>query len=229
MVTVDHSRKSVRPAMSFSRTALPSRRASLTATFRDPAERRASRCGPPGDRDGHHLAGHRPPCLAFRHLHVHDEATVEGHDKPQARRVGVVATDDPLGAPFENPDDAPLGSIARPAVLHAHDNPVAVHGLIEVVAGNVDARRAVPDWRFRVDEGETAGIRRHTPDDQIHPVRQSVAVAAYLDQRAGGDQCPQAPPERCPLLARHAQPLHEFLGRGRVIDTCPDPIENLFV
>ena len=77
-------------------------------------------------------------------------------------------------------------------MLDADDDAVAVHRLIEVAAGDVDARGPFVAGRLAVDEPEAARVGRHAPDHEVHPIRQAEPLAADLDQLSAGDQPAQA-------------------------------------
>ena len=130
-------------------------------------------------------------------------------------------------AAFEDAQDPAFGPIAVALVLDAHDHTVAVHRLVEVVARDVDARRTVVGRRLGIDEREPAWIGRDAADHEVHPVGQAESVAANLDERAGADERTQPAPERRALLARHAQQLLQFLGRGRMVDALANQAQNL--
>ena len=106
-----------------------------------------------------------------------------GTTKPAARVVDVVAADDALAAALEDAENPPFGAIAVAPVLDADDDAVAVHGLIQVVAGDEDARRPAVSGRLGFDEREPAGVGRDPADDQVHPVGQTEALANTLDGR----------------------------------------------
>ena len=79
-------------------------------------------------------------------------------------------------------------------------------------------------WRSRRvgllghDEAEPAGVRREPPDDEVHLLGQAEAIAADLQQFAGGDQRLQLPLEAGALLAGHAQHLHQLARGGGMMD-----------
>ncbi len=157
------------------------------------------------DLGGDHLAGRCAAALAGRDLHVDEQPAIERHDEPAARVVDVVAADDALRSALENADDAPFGAVGVAPVLDAHDDAIAVHGLVQVVAGDEDARRAAVARGFRFDEREAAGVGRDAADDQVHPVGQAEPLPANLDERAAGHERAQPALERGPLLARNTQ------------------------
>ena len=91
------------------------------------------------------------------------------------------------GSAFENPHDPAFGAaVGNP--LDPRDDAVAVHGLIEVAAGDVDVAVDLFERPVRHDEAESARIGGDPPDDEVHPVRQAIAVAAGLDELAAGDE-----------------------------------------
>ena len=76
--------------------------------------------------------------------------------------------------------------------LDAGDDAIAVHGLVQVAAGNVDVAGDVLDRAVGHDETEPARIGRDPPDDQVHQIGQAEAVAARLDQGAASRPGPSA-------------------------------------
>ena len=105
--------------------------------FEDPPERPARGGRPPRDLDDDHVRRLRLGLLARRDLDVHDHPAVERHDETEARRVHVVAPDHSGRTALENPEDAAFGALVADA-FDPRDHAVAVHGLIEVAAGDVD-------------------------------------------------------------------------------------------
>ncbi len=95
------------------------------------------------------------------------------------------------GAALEDADDAAFGPAVGDA-LDARDDAVAVHGLIQVAAGDVDVAADVVHRPVRHDEAEPARMGRDPPDDQVHAIGQAVAVAAGLDQVARARPGPSA-------------------------------------
>ena len=185
--------------------------------FGDAAERRARRGGPLRDLQRHHLARRRAVRLAARHFDVHHEPPVERHDEPAARGIEVVAADDALGPALEDPHDAPLDAIVA-RVLDPHDDAVAVHRLVQVVAGDVDALGALrgpvaPDRRNAnprgfVDTRPTTRFIRPGRPNRSPRISTSLPLATRL----------RMPPlERGPLLARDLQELKQLLRGGGMV------------
>ncbi len=174
--------------------------------------------------------GAAPSASPARHLHIHDEPPIERHDEPVARVIHVVAADDALGPALEHADDAPFGAAAVAPMLDAHDDAVAVHGLVEIVARDEDALGRVGRIgraRLGIDKRKSARIRGHSPDDEIHPIGQTEPLAADLDERTGLRQAiAQRALERGPFVARDAKAVKEFFDRGWMIDPVANEREN---
>ena len=255
MVTVTSGRKSVRPARSRSRDlaaepagfldrllavrvgdavladddlGVDARLVDVAEHLEHLADRSARRRRPAGDVDRDHVVRLRVALLAGRDLDVHDQPPVEGHDEARAGAVGLEAADDRRRAALEDAQDASFRALVGDA-LDARDHAVAVHRLIQVAARDVDVAGHLLDRPIRHDESEPARVGGDAPDDEVHPVRQAVAVAAGLDQLALGDQVLEQSFERRPLLARYLQPLQELSRRGRVVDLVANQLEQLFV
>ena len=86
-----------------------------------------------------------------------------GTTNPSPEFVDVVAADDALGAALENAQNAALGALAVAPMLDADDDAIAMHRLIEVVAGDVDARRPAVAGDFR-DRQTRSRADWSTPD-----------------------------------------------------------------
>ena len=85
----------------------------------------------------------------------HDQPAIEPHDESAARAIGLEPADDRCRAAFQDAEDASFGAAIGDA-FDARDDAVAVHGLIQVAAGNVDIARH--SFRGTVGYNET-GIR----------------------------------------------------------------------
>ena len=140
-----------------------------------------------------------------------------GTTKPGPDSVAFEASDDRRRAAFEDAEDAAFGAAVGDA-FDAGDDAVAVHRLIQVAAGDIDVALDVLDRPIRDDEAEPARIGGDPADDQVHAVRQAVAVAACLDQVAGGDQVLQEPLERRSFIAGNPQALQHLARRGGVFN-----------
>ncbi len=196
--------------------------------LRHPAERRTRGRRPPRDLDRHHVARRGAVALAVRDLDVHDQPAIERHDEAHAALVHVVAPDGIAGAALEDPDDPPLGAAVGDP-LDARDDAVAVHGLVEIAAGDVDVAGDLLVRAVRHDEAEAAGVRRDLADHEVHPVGHAVAVAARLDERAAGHELAEQALEGGALLARQLQPLQQFAGGGGMLDLLPNELQELFL
>ncbi len=89
------------------------------------------------DLDGHHLAGLRGALVAGRDLDVHRAAAIERDDEAHAARVQHVAADDAAELRSIILTITPSARRDR-ARARADDHPVAVHGFVEIAAGDVD-------------------------------------------------------------------------------------------
>ncbi len=207
---------------------IDARRVDVADHLEDLADRSARGRRPAGDGGRDHVVRLRVALLAWRDLDVHDQPAVEGDDEARAGAVGLEAADDRRRATFEDAKDAPFGALVGHA-LDPRDDAVAVHRLIEVAARDVDVAGHPLHGPIGHDESEPARVGGDAPDDQVHPVRQAVAVAPRLDQLALADQVLEQPFERRALLPRYLQPLQELARRGRVLDLVANQLQQLFV
>ncbi len=191
-------------------------------------ERPAGRRRPPRDLDDHHVRRRGVEMIAGRDLDVHDHPAVEWDDKPGPAGVDVVAADDGARAALENAQDAPLRALVAEA-LHARDDAVAVHGLVEVAPCDVDVPLDALDGTVGNDEAEAARMGRDAPDHQVHPVRKTEPVAPGLDQVAARDQIGEQALERGAVVARNLQPLQQLARRGWMVDLFADLRQQLLV
>src|SRR6185369_17943155 len=99
----------------------------------------------------------------------------------------VVAADNPGARAFENADDAAFDLAAFLDALDAHDDAVAVHGVVQMRAGDVDVAARV-ELAFRKDEAIPRRVRLQPAHVEIHLLRQAESMAADLNQVAGSDQ-----------------------------------------
>ncbi len=183
---------------------------------------------PRGDFNRHHVARFSVLALAGGNLNVHDQPAVERNDEPHAGRVPVEAADRILRAPLKNPDDPAFGpSIGNP--LDPRDDAIAVHGLIQVAAGDEDVAGHLLERPIRHDEAKSSRIGGDSPDDEVHPIRQPITVAPGLNQLAVGDELAQQAFEGRALLAGEFEPLQQLAGRGGVVDLFPNQLQQLFL
>ena len=193
--------------------------------FHDPPERGARRRRPSGDLGRHHLASHRPARLPPGNVHVDEQPAVERHDEGPAGLVDVIPADDARRPAFEDPQDASFGPISVPAVLDAHDDAIAVYGLVEARAGHEDARRTIT--RFRLDERKAARVGRHAADDEIHQIGEPEAVTADFDEGAACDERSQVALEAGSIFLGQSKQSQQFFDGGRMIDALADRSENV--
>ena len=163
------------------------RRVDVAEHLGDAADGAARGGRPARQLDGDHLAGRRAAFLARRHEDVHQHAPIERHDVAHAVVVAVVAADDPRVGALEDADDAPFGAAAVLDPLDADDDAVAVHRLVEMRAGDVDVAAAVERPLGR-DEAVAGRVRLQPADVQVHLFGQAEALAANLNEVAGGDE-----------------------------------------
>ena len=204
------------------------RRVDVADDLDDLADRAAGGRRPSRDRGRDHVVRLRVALVARRNLDVHDQPAIERDDEAAAGAVGLEAADDRRRAALEDPQDAAFRALVRHA-LDARDDAVAVHGLIQIAAGDVDVAGDTLDGTIGHDEAEPARVRRDPPDDQVHSIGQTVAVAARLDERPGAGELLEQPLERRALLARYLQPLEQLSRRRRVLDFVANQLEQLFV
>ena len=103
-----------------------------------------------------------------------------------------------------------------------------MHGLVQVVAGDVDVAADPLDRPIGDDEPEPARVRLDAADHQIHAVRQTEPVAARLNQVTGGHQLFQQPLDRRPLIPGNLQALHQFARRRGMLDLVAHQGQQLF-
>ncbi len=172
----------------------------------DAAQGRPGGSRPSSDFHRHHVTGLGVLLLTRWNLDVHNQPAVERHDEAHPALVDVETPDGCRRTPFQDAKDSALRATVRDT-LDAGDHAIAVHGLVQIAAGNVDVAGDVLNRAVGHDETEPARIGRDPSDHQVHQVGYAVAVAARLDQGARRDQVFQEALERRPLLARHLQPL----------------------
>ena len=184
----------------------------------DAADRVARGRGPARDLDLHHLAGHGGRGFRARHMDIHHQPPVEWNDVRQTGIIDVVAAGEALGCALEDTYDAPLAAIRRAPALDARHDPVAVHRLVQVGAGNVEVAVHPVDRVLRRHEAESPRMHLDRTGHQPHPVRQAVAVAPDPDELAGGDQRRQTAAERAALRRRQPQLPQQLADRGRMVE-----------
>ena len=196
--------------------------------FDHPSDRTARGGRPLGDLDGHHVARACVLALAGGNLHVHDQAAVERHHEAPARFVDVEPAHRIAGAALENPHDPAFGAaVGNP--FYPGDDAVAVHGLIEVAAGDVDIAADVFEGPIRHDEAKAARVGGDPPDHEVHPVRQAIVMAAGLDEVTGGDELAEKALDGGALFAWNLEPLQQLAWRRRMVDLVPNQLEQLFL
>ena len=151
-----------------------------------------------------------------------------GTTKPQPDSSTSNRPDRIAGAALENPHDPAFGAaVGNP--FDPGDDAVAVHGLIEVAAGDVDVAADVFEGPIRHDEAEAARVGGDPPDHEVHPVRQAIAIAAGLDEVTGGDELAEKALEGGALFAWNLEPLQQLAWRRRMVDLVPNQLEQLFL
>ena len=166
--------------------------------------------------------------LAGRNLHVHDQPAIERHDEPDARLVHVEPAHDGGGPALQDADDAPFGAIvARP--LDARDDPIAVHGLIQVAPGDIQIPLHVLQRPIRHHEAETPRMGHHSSDNQVHPVGEAEPVASRFHEVAALDEVGKEAFEYRALLPGQLQGLQQLTRGGRVVQLVPNQRQDLLV
>ena len=89
-----------------------------------------------------------------------------------------------------------------------------MHGVLQIVRGDVDVAREAFDRTLGRDEAKPGWMAVELADHQIHLIGQAVAIAFDLDQRAVVDERAQDALELGPLFARNPQHAQQF-ARGR--------------
>ena len=199
----------------------------VTKHLEDPAERAARGRRPSGDLDDDHVAGLRVLALPLRYEHIDDEPPVEGHQKAHSRFVDVESADDRRGTALEDAEDPALGAIVAGTLDTRHDA-VAVHGLIQVAAGDENVAADPLHRPVRDDEPEAARVCLDSADHQIHAVRQTEPAAARLNQVTGRDEIFQQPLDGRSLIPGDLQPLQQLPGRRGMLDLVAHQGQQLF-
>ena len=104
-----------------------------------------------------------------------------------------------------------------------------MHGLVQIAAGYIDVALDLFEPLVRDDESKAAGMGDHAPDHQVHPVRQTVTVAAGFDELAALDQVRQEPVDDGTLFAGYLEALKQLARGGRMVDFFTDQPQELFV
>ena len=151
-----------------------------------------------------------------------------GTTKPVPEASSIEPADDRRGPALEDPEDASFGSAVGDP-LDARDHAVAVHGLIQVAAGDEDVAGHSFERAVRHDEAKPARVCHHASDDQVHPVGQAEAVAPRLDEDRRARRGPSAAASARSLLARYLEPLEELPRRRGMVDFFPNQLQQLFV
>ena len=128
---------------------------------------------------------------------------------------------------LEDPDDAPFGAAAVLDALDADDDAVAVHRFVEVRAGNVDVAAADSSGRSGRDEAVAGRVRLQAADVEVHLLGQAEALAANLNEIAGGDERLDVALERGALVARHLENLQQLAHAGGMVHPLAHEREDL--
>ncbi len=158
-------------------------------------------------------------------MHVGQHATVERHHVAEAGIVDLEAADDVRLAALENLDDAAFSPLVGTA-FHSRDDPIAVHRFGKIRGCDVDVAGVSV---LRHDKAEAAGVGGQSPDDEIHLLGQSEAIAANLQQIARRDECLELSLEAGAFFARHAQYLHQLASGGRMMDRLTNAVEEILI
>src|SRR4029453_262379 len=196
--------------------------------FGDAPDGAARRCGPTRELDAHPLAGGGAALPPGGNDDVHHHTPVERHDEAHSAFPAVVAAHDQLVGALESPDDASLCSAAVFDALDAHDDAIALHGFVEVSAGDVDVAAGRLEWALRSHEPVTGGMRLQPADVQVHLLGQAKPVSADLHEIARAHHRLDVTFERRTLVARDLEDLQQFAHAGRVMDPIAHERKNLF-
>src|SRR5437773_1179543 len=101
------------------------------------------------------------------HEDIHEHPPIERNDEAHAVVVAVVAADEERVAAIEDPDDAPLDAAPLLDALDPGNDPVAVHGLVEMRARHVNVAAAL-EGPLGHHEPVPGRMRFETPDVEIH-------------------------------------------------------------
>ncbi len=181
--------------------------------FDDSARRSARRRRPARHFDGHHLPRFGIPGLGARDLDVGGQTLVERRDEAETGSIDLIAADHRRCGTLEHLDDAAFRAAVLAVALDARDHAVAVHRLLHGVLGHVNVTRQPLDGLFGRDEAETGWMAIQLADHQIHAIRQAVAIALDLNQRAVADEAAQVALEARPFVAGNLEDAQD-LARG---------------
>ena len=127
---------------------------------------------------------------------------------------------------LEDPDDPALEPAAFLDALDPDDDAVAVHRLVQMRPRDVDVA-AVLERPLRRHESVPRRVRLQPADVQIHLLGQTEALAANLDQLAGGDQGIDVPLEGRAFVARNLEQLEQLTDAGGMVHPLAHQRENV--
>ena len=84
--------------------------------------------------------------------------------------------------------------------LDSRHDPIPVHRLIQVAAGDVEIPADSLDWTVGYDEPESTRIDDDSADDDVHHVGEAKPIATRFEDGATRDEILQKAPERPSLL-----------------------------
>jgi hypothetical protein len=119
-------------------------------------------------------------------------------------------------AALEDADDAPFRPAVAAVTLHPHENAIAVHRLVQVVAGHVDIACHFVDRLIELDEAKAVGVHRDAPGREVHQFGHTEVPAACFNQRTAIDQGLECPPNAWGFRLRQFQGPHQLLHRRRM-------------
>jgi hypothetical protein len=180
----------------------------------DAADWTASGGRPLGDLDDHHVVLLSVARLASRDPDVGRHPFVEGHDPRQPGGLEIEPAHDRRGSALQHLENAPLGPAVGPLPLHSNDDAIAVHGAAELVGGHDDVACDALERLLRRHEPEPRRGRLEPPRHLVHPLGETVAVAAKASEGAVGRQAAQLALERVAIFATNPQHADQ-LARGR--------------
>ena len=144
---------------------------------------------------------------------------IERRHEPESGGVDFITPDHGAGAALEHLDDAAFGAAVLAIALDAHHDAVAVQRFLEVVRGDENVLLEPFNRPFGHHEADAGGMAVELADDEIHAIRQAIAIAFDLDERPVVDEVAKVALERHALLARDAQFAQQLARRGRMLHT----------
>ena len=180
------------------------------------AERAAAVHRPARDLDDDHLPWRGAKFVARRDLHVHQQPLVERRHVLQPVFLLVEAADRGRSAPLEDADDASFGPAVAAVTLDAHEDAIAVHRVVQVVAGDVDIAGHLVDRLVELDESKAVRVHGDAPGREVHQFGHAEMAATCFNQRTAIDQGLEGPPDTRGLRLLELQRPHQLLHCRRM-------------